>query len=340
MNQVTNPGAPYGQNPNNKDSKKNLLTIAGVAIALLLGTNIFLLVNKYKTGKTLEQTQTTLDTKESLLADTQKQYDDAIAQLDQSKSSNTELNNIIEQQKAELTEQKNRIDKLAGDSRKLASAREELGRMRAQVDGYVEKIKQLEGDKEALTAANVLLQQEKMTLSTDLSAKTAEANDLSTAKAALVSEKETLTTQNTFLSKKVDIASVIKVSEVEVSLAAVKDSGKEKKARKAKNIDRIKICFKAAANRVAEAGTEKFYVKVLDPTGTVLAVESLGSGVATDKENDSEFRFTTVTEIDYANKETDACALWQPGADFQKGMYKVEIYNKGYLCGNGEFKMK
>jgi hypothetical protein len=340
MNQVGNQGAPYGAPNENKDSKKNLLTIAGIAIALLLGTNIFLLMSKNKTSNELAQTTTTLDSKEALLKDVQKQFDDAIAQLDQSKSSNTELNAIVEQQKAQLVEQKSRIEKLAGDSKKLASAREELGRMRAQVDGYLEKIKQLEGDKEALTAANTLLGQEKVKLSTDLGAKTAEAADLTTAKAALVSEKEQLTTTNSFLAKKVDIASVIKVQNVVTTLAKVTDSGKEKKRKKAKNIDRVKICFDASANRVAEAGNEKFYVKVLDPTGTVLAIESLGSGVATDKDNSTEFRYTTVTEVDYANKEQNVCAMWQPGQDFSKGVYKIEIYNKGYLCGTGEFKMK
>lgn len=340
MNQVQNPGSPYGNPNDNKDSKKNLLTIAGIAIALLLGTNIFLLVNKNKVSNQLEQTSTELDTKEALLKDVQKQYDDAIAQLDLSKSSNSELNAIVEQQKAELTEQKSKIEKLAGDSRKLASAREELGRMRSQVDGYIEKIKQLEGDKEALTAANTLLGQEKQKLTADLTVKTAEASDLSTAKAALVSEKEKLTTENTFLAKKVDIASVIKVQNITTSTAKVTDSGKEKKRKKAKNIDRIKICFDATANKVAESGTEKFYVKVLDPTGTVLAIESLGSGVATDKENSNEFRYTTVAEVDYANKEQNVCAMWQPGQDFTKGVYKIEVYNKGYLCGTGEFKMK
>ncbi len=340
MNQVPNPSSPYGNPNENKDSKKNLLTIAGIAIALLLGTNIFLLVNKNKVSNQLEQTATELDTKESLLKDVQKQYDDAIAQLDLSKSSNTELNAIVEQQKVELTEQKSRIEKLAGDSRKLASAREELGRMRGQVDGYLEKIKQLTNDKEALTAANTLLGQEKQKLSADLTTKTAEASDLSTAKAALVSEKEQLTTENTFLAKKVDIASVIKVQNITTSTAKVTDSGKEKKRKKAKNVDRIKICFDATANRVAESGTEKFYVKVLDPTGTVLAIESLGSGVETDKDNQSEFRYTTVAEVDYANKEQNVCAMWQPGQDFTKGAYKIEVYNKGYLCGSSEFKMK
>ncbi len=159
MSVTSNPSTnPYGSpNPKNNDSKKNLLTIAGIAIALLLGTNIFLLVNKYKTGQKLEQTETALDSKEQILTDLQKTYDATIAELEAKKGENTELNNVIEAQKAELSAAKDRISKLAGDTKKLASAREELGRLKASADGYLAKIAELEKDKEALTAANNVL---------------------------------------------------------------------------------------------------------------------------------------------------------------------------------------
>jgi chromosome segregation ATPase len=139
MNQVGNQ-PPYGA-PQKDDSKKNLLTIAGIAIALLLGTNIFLWMSKSKTSDKLEQTAVELDNKESLLKDLQAQFDKANADLDAKAAENSNLQGVVDQQKAELAAQKDRITKLAGDSGKLASAREELGRMRAQVDGYLEKIK-------------------------------------------------------------------------------------------------------------------------------------------------------------------------------------------------------
>ncbi len=137
-----------------------------------------------------------------------------------------------------------------------------------------------------------------------------------------------------------DIASVIKVDNITVKSVKVTDSGKEKTKKRAKNVERLKVCFNASANKVAEKGTETFYVVVLDPTGTVLAIESLGSGVGQDKENEKEFKYTTAAQVDYSNAAQDVCANWEPSVDFMKGEYKIEVYNKGYLCGSSVFKLK
>mgnify|MGYP000565292290 CR=1 FL=1 len=77
----------------------------------------------------------------------------------------------------------------------------------------------------------------------------------------------------------------------------------------------------------------------IDPTGETLAVEDLGSGVLTNNSSE-EVRYTKVKEIDYSNDNVDACMLWEPNLPFQKGEYQVEIFNKGFLSGQGAFKLK
>lgn len=119
----------------------------------------------------------------------------------------------------------------------------------------------------------------------------------------------------------------------------VTNSGKEKTRSKAKNVDKLKICFHTEANEVTPAGEETFYLRIIDPTGAPLAIESLGSGVAQDKRNQSDVRYTTTATTNYNNQETDVCGYWQPGQNFVKGKYSVEVYNKGYLVGKGAFKL-
>jgi DNA repair exonuclease SbcCD ATPase subunit len=340
MNTPTNVNPLPNGTPNSNNNSKRLLTIAAIAITALLGTNIFLLVNKYKTGETLSQTVRELDTKSEALAELETRYSDATAQLEQMKGTNAELNSKIDEQLKQLEEQKNKISSLISVNGDLKRARAEIQGLVKQKDEYVMQISTLKEENAKLAASNAQLTTEKEVISKDLTATKGKLDEESTAKAALISEKTKLESTNQQLGKKVDIASAVKVSAVEIKSLKVKSNGKEKSKMKAKNIDKLNICFKTEANDVVEAGEEKFYIRVIDPTGAPLAIESLGSGVEKDKKKESEFRYTTTTSCNYTNSVTDVCAAWQPGQDFIKGKYLVEIYNKGYLVGNGEFKLK
>jgi len=62
---------------------------------------------------------------------------------------------------------------------------------------------------------------------------------------------------------------------VEVKAKDVRSGGKERTKIKAKKVDKLSICFWAEANEVAPAGEETFYIRIVDPTGAPLAIESL-----------------------------------------------------------------
>ncbi len=115
---------------------------------------------------------------------------------------------------------------------------------------------------------------------------------------------------------------------------------KERAKSRAKKVDRLSVCFRTEANEVAPQGEETFYLRIIDPSGSPLSVDERGSGVAQNKRSDEEFRYTTVATCDYSNEETDVCGTWEPGQNFAKGKYKVEVYNKGYLVGTGSFNLK
>lgn len=344
MNAPTNFNSPtppnYGNKPSSNDNSKRLLTIAAVVIGLLLVTNIFLLVSKYSQGQKLDQTVRELDTKEDALAELETRYNDATAQLEQLKGTNSELNAKIDEQLRQLEEQKNQIAagiKASGD---LKRARAEIQNLVRQKDGYVVEIANLKEKVATLTDANTKLTSENESLSTNLTDTRAKLDEESTAKAALISEKTQLESTNQQLGKKVDIASAVKVSGINVKSIMLKGSGKEKSKTRASKVDKLNICFTTEANDVTEAGEEIFYIRVIDPTGEALAIESLGSGVGRDKKKDSEFRYTTTATCQYTNSVTDVCGAWQPGQNFTKGKYVVEVFNKGYLVGTGEFKLK
>jgi predicted nucleic acid-binding Zn-ribbon protein len=326
--------------PNKNDNSKRLLTIAAITIAALLGTTIFLLVNKYKTEDHLEQTVKQLDSKEEAYNALNLQFTDAVSQLEQMKTQNVELNAKIDEQIAQLTEQKAKIAEGIRSKGDLKAARAEIQALVKQKDDYVLEVTKLREEVAALAASNTELNQKNTSLNQDLTTTKTKLEEESTAKAALISEKTVLETDNKQLAKKVDIASAIKVSGIEIKPLMVKSSGKEKTKSRASKVDKVKICFNAEANDVVPAGEEKFYLRIIDPTGAPLVIESLGSGIAQNKKTENEFRYTTTATTNYANAPTNVCGEWLPGVDFMKGKYQVEVYNKGFLVGTSEFKLK
>jgi len=198
----------------------------------------------------------------------------------------------------------------------------------------------LETKNEALTAQTVQLTEAKSALEEEVSKERVMNEELVTAKAALVNEKENLETEKAELSRKVGIASVIKVGGLDISGWKVKKSGKPVKKRYAKNIDRLTICFNATENNVVQSGTEQFYVRVINPVGETLAIEEMGSGVLTSTQTDEQIRYTSVADMEYANAEANACVNWEPNIPFQKGTYEIQVYNKGFLAGQSSFTLK
>lgn len=326
------------------DSKQRLIAIAAVIIVGLLGINAFLLYNKHNQDKVIDQTTAELDEAQKLNTELEKQYYESLAELEEMRGNNEELNALIDQQKDDLKGQKEKIAGMirTGKTNKsqLAKAREELGSLRGQVDQYLAEIQQLKEDKNLLTEQNVALSQERDLLQEDLGSQKVMNEELVTARAALVSEKEGLMEEKEMLSKKVNIASVIKVSSLNVTGEKLKGSGKAKETKRAKSAERLKVCFNPTENKVTNAGMEQFFVRIINPLGETLAVENMGSGVMTNQFTNEEVRYTQVQEVDYANEEIQTCFYWEPNTSFSTGEYEIEVYNKGFLAGKQKFTLK
>lgn len=314
-----------------------MTTIMGIAIAVLLGLCVFLLVNKMKTSSALSATQTELEAQKTAFTELDAKYNEAVTQLEQQKGINAELDAKINEQLSQLSAQKDQIAGLIRDKKDYKGA---INNLERQKNEYLAQIEELKKQVGILTEDNTRLSSENQNLSTSLTETQGKLAEESNAKAALISEKTSLETERAQLSKKVDIASAIRVKNITTKSVMLKSNGKEKTKNKASKVDKLSICFTTEPNEVVPSGEETFYLRIVDPTGAPLAIESLGSGVAQDKRNESDFRYTTTASCNYQNGETEVCGAWQPGQNFVKGKYKVEVYNKGYLVGTGAFNLK
>ena len=324
----------------NNNSKQKLIAIAAVVIILLLGINAFLLINNMKQKSTIEEQTQELGEAEQLKVELEKQYYEALSELEEMRGSNEELNDLIEKQKAELEESRDRIAKLIRNGKDLNRVRAEIKNMTIQLDQYKGEIAQLKEQNQVLVAKTSQLEEEKSVLENTLRESQQANEELNTARVELVTQNEELISDNTDLSKKVDIASVVEVENIAVTGFKSKKNGKAVSKKYAKNIDHLKVCFNTTINLVAEPATEQFFVRIINPLGETLAVEELGSGVTTNEMSQEQIRFTQIKEYDYNRDEKTLCMIWQPNLPFQKGNYEVEIYNKGYLSGKGSFQLK
>ncbi len=322
------------------NSRSNLVGIAVVAILVLLSLCGYLFYTNQNLKQSTEQLSQQVDESEKLKAELEKTYYESLSELEEMRGNNEELNALIEKQKDELKEKKNQIGRLLRNKSDLAKAKVEMQNMRTQMDEYLTQINTLKAENEQLTAKTVDLTNRNESLQSDLTSKIAQNEDLESVRATLVSEKADLTSKNAVLGKKVSIASVIKVADIEVTGWKIRKSGKTAKKKYAKNVDRLELCFNTTDNTIAEAGKEAFQIRIINPLGETLAVEEMGSGVLTNQLTDEEVRYTKSEAIDYQNEAGNICTHWEPNAPFDKGIYAVEVYNKGYLAGKGEFRLK
>ena len=150
------------------------------------------------------------------------------------KTSNEELNTMIDEQKAELTEQKEKIARLIRTGKDLKNARAEMATMRTQMEGYVDEIAGLREQVDVLAGEKATLQTEKTELQGNL---TALNDEFETTKAVLTSEKDELTDKAAKLSATVTYASVVKVNNVMTEGLKVKGNGKTAKTKNADKVD-------------------------------------------------------------------------------------------------------
>lgn len=323
-----------------KNANQNVVAALIVALLALAGLNIYQFINRNALVETNKQQESEIIEIDKAKTELEKEYYEALSELEEMKGSNEELNTMIESQKDELAKQKNRISGLLKDSKNLDAARGEIAKLREQGEQYLAEITVLKEENEQLSASNTELKAVNANLLTEVETERVLNEELTTKTASLTDKNEQLTTAKETLTKKVNMASAIVVERIDVKGFRVDDDGKTSRKRRAENVDMIEVCFDMTVNELAAAGKEEFIIRVIDPIGETLAVERMGSGVAKVGMDNQQVRFTRTITTDYAQESKEVCGEWKPDVDFREGLYVVEVYNKGFLVGTSEFKLK
>lgn len=323
-----------------KSGSNNLLAIALVGLFLLLGFNAYQWYQLRNVKTELANTKSSLLENEKLQAELEQDYQSALSNLEELRGTNTELNTMIDQQKAELTEQKKKVSNLIWTKGELNTVREELELFKSQAASYASQIRDLKSKNASLTSDNQMLTSAKVALEGEVASQGQRIQDLDEQTNLLTEVKTRIENENTQLSSKVDMAEAIKINFISVDGFKERNGKEAKQTSRAKNVAFLQTCFKTESNYVVQPGDETFYVRLISPTGETMFDEQLGSGTLTNKLDGSDVRYTTAGDITYNNADAEGCISWDPNYALGAGNYGVELFNKGYLVGKGNFLLK
>lgn len=305
-----------------QEPRKNFKSlIIGILVVALVGTGIALVVDKNKSGETIQQQQTQIATVTDQKSEIQKSFDASLSRLDSMSTLNTGLqskladdNKQIASTKAEIRSILNKKNATAAE---LSKAKTLIASLNDKISGMEQQIAQLTQDNQTLTQDKATLTQEKEVLNQNLTTTTA-------AKDSLV--------------KEVDVASTLNASNIDITPIDVRHSGKEKMTTKAKRVDKLVISFDVS-NRIAVPGMTDVYVVVMGPDGKPISNQALNSGTFTTRD-DGDKSFTAKLPVDIETaKKKNVQFSFAPGA-FQQGNYTIEIYQNGFLIGEGTRELK
>ncbi len=314
-------------------SKQNFTAIAIIVIIALLGLNAYQWYVNSKLSGSNQVQETEMMELQKVQAELDQDYQAALESLEEMRGDNAQLNALIDSQKSDLKTQKDKINNLIWTKKELDKAKTELKSLNANVAKYLADIQQLREENKILSNNNSQLT---LRVEEEIKAK----DEVIQAKNVLSEEKENLSKSNTALGTKVDMANAIKINFMEVKGYEIKDDGKLKEKSKAKDVEMLRVCFLTETNMVTASGQKKFFIRIINPQGETIAIEDQGSGVLTNKLDNSQVRYTTSGEIAYKNEDTNACIDWTLSEKLLKGDYKIEMFNNGFLVGKGQFKMK
>lgn len=316
------PSASPQENPSKSPRNDNRNIIFGILIAALLGTWGYLIYDKSKSKEFTTQLQNQISTSDSSRNAIQTEYNAALQRLDELTSMNASMDSLVRTRNTEVERLKSRIQNLLSKQNKteadLAEAKRLISDLNNRISSYVQEV-------ESLRAENQGLRNEK--------------EQLIRAQENLQQQYDQTSQQKKQVEDKLDVASTLLASNINIKTIDERRSGKEVEKTRARRVDLIRVTFDVF-NRVGDEGNKEVFVVITNPNGEVISNEALGSGRFTTR-SEGEKVFTKKSVLNFAaGKTVPVTVEWKPGVQFAAGAYKISIYNNGFLIGEGTKTLK
>jgi hypothetical protein len=292
---------------NKNSTNKGIIIILAL---LLLGTigYLFMTNNKLKESNTFLEEQKT---------EIQTDLNGMIAKYDEEIIKNTSLSDELKFERDEIVLFRDSIKNLKQTNWSL-------------IRRYKNKIKELENSYQELFILSENLKVDNQNLTQKIDS----VQVFSKGQKVIL---DSISVQNTGLTEKVAIASILQVNSIKAISMRKRNNGNLVETIRASKTDALRISFIIAENLLAEAGDENVVIQVLNPDGEV--VKSIGSTTLTD--NVTVIDYTEETTVDYIKENLDVILIVDTDRkQMKKGIQTVNVYLAGRWVGASKVTLR
>jgi len=312
------------------NQSSNTVVKAGLILALALAGIFGYLYFNEKEASSQKNVSITEKTQELLRTNTK--LDSISAQLDAKIAEVTALGGQVEG----LEALKAQLEK---DKRQLMSSKSfNAKEYQSKIQNYEALLLEKDAELAKLREENAQLNNQNQVLNSENTGLKSTNTDLRTQKEILADSVYKTTVQNKELSEKVTLAAALRP--MNYAISAINSRGKERDGEefKARRVDRVKIAFKLAENPLTKKENKTVYLRMIDPSGSVISDMATGSGAF--NFGGKETIYTAKQNIMYSNNGQTIEYIYNRGSNYEKGTYKVELYADGFRIGQTSFTIK
>lgn len=289
-------------------NKRNLLIIAiSILVIALIGITYLLFTEKQTNRELIQEFSLEKDELENEYTHFAQQYDEL-----KLTTTNDSLSILLDQEQVKtqrlLEELRTVKSSNASEIRRL---KKELATLRKVMVNYINQI-------DSLNKINI---QQKQVIAEVTRKYNAASQQIST----LSEEKKNL-------NKKVTLAAQLDATNIWIEPKNKRD----KKAKKAKDIQKFTIGFTLVKNITAETGERTLYINIYKPNNDVLT-----------KSADNTFSYENRTlpysikkYVEYNGEEQSVTVYWNVDEYLSAGKYRVDIFAEGTLIGSQDFTLE
>lgn len=289
-------------------NKKNTLQIiiGSLLILLLIGVTVLLISEKRTNNELVQEFNLEKEDLENQYTDFAKQYDELKLTV-----SNDSLSVLLEQEQLKtqrLLEELRTVK--STNATEIRRLKKELATLRKVMIGYINQIDSL---------SRLTTHQKEV-----IADVTRKYNVASQQISNLSEEKKNL-------NKKVTLAAQLDATNINIQAT----NKRGKKAKKVKDVVKLKINFTIVKNITAETGERTLYVRITKPDNDVLSKNASN----TFPYENRELAYSIKKYIEYNGEEQSVTVYWDVEEFLYAGSYRVDIFSDGTLIGSQSFNL-
>lgn len=290
------------------NNKKNTLQIVvgSLLVLLLIGVTVLLISEKRTNNELVQEFNLEKEDLENQYTDFAKQYDELKLTV-----SNDSLSVLLEQEQLKtqrLLEELRTVK--STNATEIRRLKKELATLRKVMIGYINQIDSL----------SRLTNHQKEVIA-DVTRK---YNVASQQISNLSEEKKNL-------NKKVTLAAQLDATNINIQAT----NKRGKKAKKVKDVVKLKINFTIVKNITAETGERTLYVRITKPDNDVLSKNASN----TFPYENRELAYSIKKYIEYNGEEQSVTVYWDVEEFLYARSYRVDIFSDGTLIGSQSFNL-